>query len=125
MITKEEYVAAIAVIEAYHEQLKATVSMIRNYTEATVSDFIENADISTRLRNAIARSIANRDNDTPILLEELKESDLAIVPNIGRGTVKEFVEKRDSYLRERGTIAPRVAEESGPIFIPNRQDIAV
>jgi 23S rRNA A2030 N6-methylase RlmJ len=124
MITKEEYLAAIAVVEAYHEQLKAAISAAENHTKPTVSDFIGNAGVSTRLRNAIARMV-ERDGGSPILLEELKESDLATVRNIGRGTVREFVEKRDGYLRVRGAIAPRAAEESAPVFMPNRPDIAV
>jgi hypothetical protein len=125
MITKEEYLAAAAVVEAYHEQLKAMMSVVGNYTEPTLSDFIGSVDVSTRLRNALGR-IAEQHGGDSILLEEVDASDLATAPNIGRWTVAEFVEKRNGYLRARRTPAPRAAEESAPVFIPgNVREIAV
>lgn len=100
MITKEEYIAAMAVVEGYQEQLKAGISNFLEHGEPTLRDFIENADISTRLRNVLA-NIANPNNERQVLLEEIKESELSMHRNIGRASMREFAEKRNKYLQGR------------------------
>jgi len=103
MVTKEEYMAAMAIVDAYHEQLKTAAAINRNDMEPTILDFIEHADISTRLRNVLSE-IADRDPGRPIRLEEIKAFDLSLIRNIGQRSLKEFVEKRDAYLRTRRSI---------------------
>ncbi|MDR2911158.1 MAG: hypothetical protein LBV47_07345 [Bacteroidales bacterium] len=99
MITKEEYIAAMNIVEAYHEQMKTAISMLENNMEPTVQDFIENVDISTRLKNVLAGIIKRKNNKT-MRLNEIKELNLSIARNIGRESMKEFVEKRDRFLQE-------------------------
>jgi ERCC4-type nuclease len=98
MITKEEYLAALTIVEAYHEQLNTAISLNRR-TEPTVQDFIENADISTRLKYGLAGIIKKNSNKT-VLLNEIKELELSIARNIGRQSVREFTEKRNRFLQE-------------------------
>lgn len=76
----------MAVVETYLEQQKAAASMSRSYTEPTIRDFIEDVDISTRLKNALVR-IADRDIGQSIRLEDIKEHDLFITRNIGRASL--------------------------------------
>lgn len=89
----------MTVVELYREQLKATACAIGSYAEPTVLDFIRDADISTRLRNALAYMVS-RHGESPIRLEDVKEQDVALIRNIGPVSFKEFVEKRSVYLRE-------------------------
>ncbi|MDR2911000.1 MAG: hypothetical protein LBV47_06520 [Bacteroidales bacterium] len=102
MITKEEYIAAMAIVEAYYEQVKAAMSTTKDinlFREPTIQDFLDNVDISMRLRNFLT-GVVEQNNGNSVRLKNIREFDMAIARNMGQASVKEFVEKRDRFLNE-------------------------
>ena len=100
MITRKEYIAALAIVESYHRQLDEAIEKVRNYRGSPVADFIKQVDISVRLRYAL-KFLMESNPDRPLCLEEINEFDFRRIRNTGRVSWYEFVEKREQYLYDR------------------------
>jgi hypothetical protein len=100
MITKEEYWAAMAVVEKYHAQLISAISTAERLSGVTVREFVRDVEISFRLRNVLSYFI-ELGCTREICLEELDRNMMSKFRNSGRKTWDEFTNKRDKYMQKR------------------------
>lgn len=97
MITKKEYIAALAVVEAFHRQVEEIISTARNHPRVPIREFVQKVELSARVRYALDRLM---ETGMDIYLEEINELEFLKMRNAGRDSWREFVEKREKFLRE-------------------------
>ncbi len=97
MVTREEYIAALDVVEAYHRQLNVAVGMAEAHRRVSLLTFLKEVTVSPRLEKALSY-FKLRNDGTPACLDEILKTDFLRIRNAGLGLWDEFVEKRDSYL---------------------------
>jgi len=98
MITREEYMAALAVVEAFHRQVEEIISEARNRPNVPIREFVQKVELSPRVRCALDRLMGT---GVEISLDEINEFEFLALRNAGRGSWKEFVEKREKFLWEQ------------------------
>ncbi len=104
MITKDEYQAAVDVVESYHKQLQEAISVAEKRTGVPVREFILNVDMSARLRTAL-ESLLEWSNGQGICIEYIDEYIFRRLRNCGPLSWNEFSEKREKYLLERQSLS--------------------
>ncbi len=95
MITAEEYIAARTVVEDYHRQLTETIREIDHSHQVSLKSFINNVELSERLRNALTVLMKRIGN---VRLEDIRPSDIANIHGVGLKSAQEFMEKQREYL---------------------------
>jgi hypothetical protein len=100
MITREEYLAAVNVVEAYHAQLRTVMDEVAGRQKTPVRKFLNGVRMSARLRSALSR-LTRPESEAEIYLEDIDESELRSLRNVGRRSWMEFSGKRERFLRER------------------------
>jgi hypothetical protein len=100
MITREEYMAALAIVEGYHGQLKETLCLVEDHTRVPLQTFIKEAGISSRLHTVLSW-FTGLSSYTQIYLDEILWPDFRKMRNAGPKLWEEFTGKRDKYLYER------------------------
>ncbi len=96
MITKEEYIAARDLVEAYHKQLQETIGKCDHHHRLTLRAFRDEVEMSERLANAIKILVA-RFGD--MRLDQIRRADLLNMPGIGIKTAEEFTQKQQRFLQ--------------------------
>ena len=99
MITREEYIEALTVVEGYHEQLRDTLFAVENHTRVPLRTFMTETAISTRL-HTVLDGLAGRDGGTPVYVDEILWLDFRRMRNAGPKLWEEFSTKRERYLHE-------------------------
>ena len=99
MITKEDYLAAMSVVEEYHNQLKKAIAMAAR-TGTPIREFILGVEVSPRLRRALDEFMEMA-APNQLFLEEIDDFDLRKFRNVGRLSRQEFIEKREKFLLQR------------------------
>lgn len=100
MITREEFVTALDVVEAYGKQLQAILALAEKRMGVPLREFVERVEISPRVRSAVYQ-LMELGGEREIFLEEVSEFHFIRLRNTGRLSWAEFSEKREKYLRVR------------------------
>jgi hypothetical protein len=95
MITREEFVAALDVVEAYGKQLQAILSMAERRMGVPLVEFVQRVELSPRVRSALYSYLELERGREVIYLEEVAEFHFIRLRNTGRLSWKEFSEKRE------------------------------
>lgn len=97
-ISKEEYLKAMEVVNAFHDQIMNDIRLISVYNAKNdISSFLSYSDgrISTRLRNVLFSLLGWKD---VIPINEITYNIFIRIRNAGRVTWDEFVELREEFI---------------------------
>ena len=106
IITKEEYLQAVQIVEIYHDQVSKKISLVKSFTKYSMSQFLKEYDhrITKRLGNALYNYLRENQEYREICISKFHSYFLKKQRDVGKLTLEEFDKIRLEVIQEKNII---------------------